>query len=112
MIRWMQQRKSMDKEDIGKRLRSLATNDQRPKMARMRDIFDDIEKALKAKVPHVVLIEELKNSGLDVSLKVFRTMLLRIRKERELENIRNPATYQPPPANSTAPPSKEQITKV
>lgn len=97
----------MDKEDIGSRLRSLAKNDQRPKMARMRDIFDDIEKALKAKVPHLVLVEELKNSGLDVSLKVFRTMLLRIRKERELENSRNPAMNQPSPSaliSENAPP--------
>lgn len=90
----------MDKEDIGSRLRSLAKNDQRPKMARMRDIFDDIENALKAKVPHLVLVEELKNSGLDVSLKVFRTMLLRIRKERELENSRNPSN---PSVNQPSP---------
>lgn len=101
----------MDKEDIGSRLRRLVENDKRPKMARMRDIFDDIENALKAKVPHLILVEELKKSGLDVSLKVFRTMLLRIRKERELENVRNPVNYQPPPANSTEPPNKEQIAQ-
>lgn len=102
MIRWAQQRKSMDKEDIGSRLRSLAKNDQRPKMARMRDIFDDIENALKAKVPHLVLVEELNNSGLDVSLKVFRTMLLRIRKERASDSIVNPVKNQTPSVNASS----------
>ena len=73
----------MDKNEISTRFHQLATGDQRPATARLRDIFDDVEVALKAKVSHVTVLAELNSLGYNMQLSSFKSALQRIRKERK-----------------------------
>ena len=73
----------MDKEDASTRFRKLATSDKRPGTARLRDIFDDVEVALKAKVPQITILAELKDLGFTMEMAGFKSALQRIRKQRK-----------------------------
>lgn len=69
--------------EISARLRALATDDKRrPETARLRDIFDDIEIALNARVPQADVLAELHSLGYSMTLSGFKTAIQRIRKER------------------------------
>jgi len=76
----------MDRDEVAKRFHQLAAGDQRPDTARLRDIFDDVEVALKAKVPQTVVLAELKSLGLSMTMASFKSALQRIRKERKQKN--------------------------
>jgi hypothetical protein len=102
----------MATSDISARLRALATDDKRrPETARLRDVFDDVEAALKARVPQAVVLEELRSLGYSMTMASFKSALQRIRKERT--NSQQDSTSQPatPGENqataSTAPEANE-----
>lgn len=77
----------MDKQAISDRLRALASDDEaRSKAARLRDVIDDVEVALAAGVPRSLVLKELKDHGLDLSLSTFDTSLKRIRAKRRIQN--------------------------
>jgi len=84
----------MDKEEASKRFRKLATSDKRPATARLRDIFDDVEVALKARVPHIAVLAELKDLGFTMEMASFKSALQRIRKERKQSKIETAPTVQ------------------
>ena len=69
--------------DVGQaahRLRSLASSSaKRSKTAVLRDIFADIEAAIRAGVSQVVIVEELRSLGLDINASAFRSALRRLR---------------------------------
>jgi hypothetical protein len=68
---------------ISEQLRALAENDDaRTKIARLRDVFDDIEAALAAGVSQSRVVKNLSDNGLVMTLGTFKSMLQRIRKER------------------------------
>lgn len=73
----------MNKSIISEQLRALAENDEaRTKIARLRDVFDDIEAALAAGVSQSRVVKNLSDNGLVMTLGTFKSMLQRIRKER------------------------------
>lgn len=70
-------------KNISEQLRALAENDEaRTKIARLRDVFDDIEAALAAGVSQSRVVKNLSDNGLVMTLGTFKSMLQRIRKER------------------------------
>lgn len=73
----------MTTTDIAARLRALASDDkQRPETARLRDVFDDVERALQAGVKQAVVLAELHELGFTMTMASFKSALQRIRKER------------------------------
>jgi hypothetical protein len=75
-----------DEIDVGKaahRLRSLAASSaKRSKTAVLRDLFSDIEAAIRAGVSQVVIVEELRSLGLDISAGAFRSAMRRLRSRQ------------------------------
>jgi hypothetical protein len=70
----------MDVVDAGRRLRSLAENNaKRSKTAVLADVLADIEKAIRAGVPHAAIVDELRSLGLDINVAGFRSALRRLR---------------------------------
>ncbi|MEY3201973.1 MAG: hypothetical protein RIR70_1523 [Pseudomonadota bacterium] len=73
----------MDKRAIAETLRALASGDTgRSKIARLRDVIDDVESALAAGVTRTAVLKVLAEQGLDMSLATFGTALKRIRQQR------------------------------
>ena len=73
----------MDKRKIAERLKLLAQNTQhRTKAAQLRDVMADVEEALSKGVPRKVIVSELAQSGLEMSLATFDSILLRERRKR------------------------------
>lgn len=73
----------MDKNDVAERIRVLVAAGNRPEAAKLRDIFDDVEVALKARVPQADVLAELHKLGFKMTLGGFKSALQRIRKERK-----------------------------
>ena len=71
-------------ELFSKALRDLSPEEQakRTQIARFREVFDDIEAALKAGYPQAFVRGKLAESGLSVGEDTFRVMLKRVRAER------------------------------
>lgn len=77
----------MDKNEVGARFRDLAVGStNRPEAARLRDIFEEVEVALKARVPQVDVLAELHKLGFTMKIGAFKSALQRIRKERAQED--------------------------
>ena len=73
----------MDTAKAASRLRSLAQDvSKRSKTAVLRDVFLDIERAIRAGVSQVVILDELRVLGLDMNEHAFRSALRRLRAER------------------------------
>lgn len=72
----------MDSELLD-RLEALANRaNQRSKVARLRDIFDHVERLLERGFSRDDVLEELNAGGLDMSKASFKSALQRIRAER------------------------------
>jgi hypothetical protein len=70
----------MNKQQVSERLRALATGDEhRSKTARLRDVYADVEFALKAGVSRATVLKELEAAGLKMSMASFTSTLQRIR---------------------------------
>ena len=63
-------------------LRGLASGSQRPAAARLRDLFDEVQAAIRAGVRRAVIRDALARNGLDMPFSTFVRTLARIRKER------------------------------
>lgn len=73
----------MEKNNVADVLRALATgNKARSEIAHLRDIFDEVEGALKTGVRRAAVLEALHGQGFTMSLKSFESALYRIRKQR------------------------------
>lgn len=74
----------METHNVAEALRSLAKGDKaRSETARLRDVIDEVEKALAAGVSRTAILDTLKAQGFTMSLKGFDTALYRIRKSRK-----------------------------
>ncbi len=110
----------MDKNEVGERFRNLATGSlNRPEAARLRDIFDEVEVALKARVPQAEVLAELNKLGFaDMKMGAFKSALQRIRKERAEQGATtfHPKTMPGSKSMEAAPaaiaPSKQQESVV
>jgi hypothetical protein len=90
----------MKKKTIQERLQELATGDvQRTKAGRFRDIYPDVESAIASGVSHEVILEVLKEGGLEMTLATFRSTLQRTRAKRPKSSLKagsKPARLQAP----------------
>jgi len=73
----------MDKKAVSERFAALAVTEQRPLIARFRDVFDAVQNAIDAGVSRIKARDELARLGLDLTQNTFNTFLTRIRKERD-----------------------------
>jgi hypothetical protein len=70
-------------ENIAGALRALVDNTKsRPEAARLRDVFDAVETALRSGVRREVVLAELHKHGFTMQMGGFKSTLQRIRKER------------------------------
>lgn len=72
----------MDNNCISEKLKELAASKNRPAIARLRDIFDDIEAALHAGVRRKDIHKTLNESGFKITFESFELAIYRIRKDR------------------------------
>jgi hypothetical protein len=73
----------MNKNTVAEALRALATSDKsRSDTARLRDVFDDVEIALKAGVSRAAILETLHTQGFVMTAKSFESAIYRLRKKR------------------------------
>ena len=97
----------MNKSDISATLQALARGDNKPQVARLRDVFDDIDAALAAGVRRADVLAALHEHGFTMSLRTFDSALYRIRKERAAGKGRVPlqgARSSPSGAADSTPP--------
>lgn len=74
---------TMEKTSIAAALKALATDSlSRSKIGRMRELLSDIEAAQNAGVSNAKIVETLNAQNFEITLKVFETMLYRLRKEQ------------------------------
>jgi hypothetical protein len=99
--------------DVGQaahRLRSLASGSaKRSKTAVLRDIFLDIEAAIRAGVSQVVIVEELRSLGLDINASAFRSAMRRLRAR---QGSRSAWTTGPAATDFSLPPFAESSSSV
>jgi S-adenosylmethionine/arginine decarboxylase-like enzyme len=100
----------MDVAQAANRLRSLASDSaKRSKTAVLREVFVDIEAAIKAGVSQVVIVKELRALGLDINHAAFRSALRRLRAQHSSRNAdwssTLPSTDFPLPRFEECPPS-------
>lgn len=104
----------MTKLTIQERLQALAKgDDKRSKAGRLRDVYPDVEAAISSGVSHEVIVEALKEGGLNMSIASFRSTLQRIRENQprsslKTENVR--ASNSAPGELTTAKPHKHVET--
>ncbi len=73
----------MDKKAVAACLRTLATDDvKRSKAAQLRDVLDEVERALAAGARRADVLATLQEHGLAMSLSTFETTLKRLRAKR------------------------------
>lgn len=72
----------MDDNNISEKLKTLARGGNRSATARLREIFDEIETALRSGVRRKDIHQALKESGFNISFSSFELAIYRIRKER------------------------------
>lgn len=95
----------MDKDAISTQLKALATGDtSRGKTARLRDVFDDVELALRSGVSRALVLETLAKNGLDMTPKTFDSALSRIRaRNKKQPNPTAPGSKKDAPPTSPTP---------
>jgi hypothetical protein len=82
-MHWMTNQLDMAENDLIERLQALAqSSERRSKTARLRDVFDHVEGALRAGVARVDVLDELNRDGFGLTLASFKSALQRIRRER------------------------------
>lgn len=82
----------MEKNSVAEALNALATsNENRSQTARLRDVFDEVENALKAGVRREIVLQSLNDNGLSMNMKSFESAIYRLRKERK----NNSGLYNP-----------------
>jgi nucleoid DNA-binding protein len=106
----------MTKPSTSDALKALATGTTaRSETAKLRDLFDDIENALKAGVRRAAILETLKKDGINLTIKGFDSAITRIRKERKgktpKENVQETSQTQPN-NDSQKPLSRESKTTI
>jgi hypothetical protein len=74
----------MDNTEVRKALRDLMTSADRSAMARLRELYPDIEAAQRAGVSLTAILAVLnERGGFQLSLKTLKTMLYRIRRSKK-----------------------------
>jgi hypothetical protein len=96
------------RELVGRRLRKLINEDgKRSNTARLRDVFDDVEYALRAGVKQIDVLDALRESGFQLTLTSFKSAVQRIRRQRRLPPSETALRSSRPAAHKTGKPSFE-----
>ncbi len=79
----------MGNKTLSEHLQELASaaTDKRSKVARLRDVVDDVEAALAAGVRRSAVVEKLAEHGLEMTLSTFDSSLRRIRQKRVNKSV-------------------------
>ena len=79
----------MGNKTLSENLQELASaaTDKRSKVARLRDVVDDVEAALAAGVRRSAVVEKLAEHGLEMTLSTFDSSLRRIRQKRVNKSV-------------------------
>jgi len=79
----------MGNNKLSEQLKELASDatDKRSKVARLRDVVDDVEAALAAGVLRSAVVETLAANGLEMTLATFDSSLRRIRQKRGSKSV-------------------------
>lgn len=86
-------------------------SDGRSKTAQLRDVFDSVERAIRAGVRYAAIIEDLAQTGLVFTYQTFALTLKRLRRERGIVARTSRSTRrESPPAFSQ--PEKAPSTEV
>jgi hypothetical protein len=102
----------VEENDVRSRLRNLMSDDsRRSATARLRDVFDDVEAALRKGFSLADVLGELNQAGFQLSMPGFKSALQRIRQERILNRSprgrqaasTSPRNAQQPPAPTRSP---------
>jgi hypothetical protein len=82
MVLHRQSGKTMQ-DNLNEMLQALAQNSaSRSETARLKDVFDSVEQAIKAGVSRQAVLDTLRGQGFTMTLKSFESALYRIRKQR------------------------------
>ncbi|WP_175743829.1 hypothetical protein [Burkholderia ambifaria] len=73
-----------------------AASDGRSKTAQLRDVFDSVERAIRAGVRYAAIIQDLAATGLEFTYQTFALTLKRIRRERGIAARPSPAALTGP----------------
>ena len=92
----------MKQERLAAKLDALIEAGNRPQIARLREVFDRVEKAMAAGIRRSAILEVLREEGLTFTPKSFESALHQIRKERREAALRAPAASSTPPEPQTA----------
>lgn len=100
---------------VADKLRALAvSNANRSETARLGDILNEIENALKAGVHRAAILQTLNDSGFKMNMKSFESALHRLRKKRKGEGGRKEESghgqQSPAPAQPPAPAAGARLT--
>ncbi|WP_410199495.1 hypothetical protein [Burkholderia cenocepacia] len=83
--------------------------EHRSKMARFREIFDQVRVALDAGVRHLAIRDVLARHGLELSVTTLDVMISRVRRERAIPLPRNARQGATRPASSRATPEPDHV---
>jgi hypothetical protein len=93
------------------RLDALSSaSDGRSKTAQLRDVFDSVERAIRAGVRYAAIIEDLAKTGLVFTYQTFALTLKRLRRERGIVVRPSRATHPdsgPADSHATQAPPRE-----
>lgn len=93
----------MNKKSAESLFKELAKNSKKPEIARLRDIYDDVEGAIKAGVPIAAVFNGTLELGFTMTESSFKNALHRIRKERGLSKQRKKKVDKQHPQHLTSP---------
>lgn len=77
----------MGDNNISEKLKMLSMSTNRSATARLREIFEDIEKAIKLGVRRKDIHQVLKENGFDISFSSFELAIYRIRQEKSKQKV-------------------------
>jgi len=101
---------NIERDDLVKTLSEIARGGCRPKIVRLREIFDEVEEAKKNGASNKEIVVGLASHGLIFDVNNFKVARSRILKERLLEKLTN-TTQKVKPSNPVLKGEKAGETK-
>lgn len=83
-----------EQDNLSETLRRIASGSRRSKIARFREIFDDVETAKAAGASNKTIVDGLAGHGLFFDVNGFKNARSRIIKERAMEELVKTASTQ------------------
>lgn len=85
---------NIERDNLTKALREIASGSRRNKTARLRECFDEVEAAKAAGASNKTIVAALEANGLFFDVNTFKNACSRILKERAFQALSNP-THAP-----------------